>query len=173
MSYALDQLFLPVKIKGSESFTSHKLPIWVEEIQLFNMVEGEVDYERELKKLKQRLGEPIPIQNHLEDMLIQYQIYGKLLSEVELNLIEKHQKIIVWPEGKEQLATELIGKSKRALRNYWVKYASLEIDYVEAQREISNLKKKIKSMTSNEKLGFAFIVSLEIVLIVYMYAYLF
>jgi hypothetical protein len=173
MAYALDQLILPVKIKGSGNFSSEELPVWVEEIQLFNFTEGDVDYERELKKLKQRLGKPIPIQSRLEELLIQYQIYGRLLSEVELNLIEKHKKIIVWPEGKEELANELIDKSKRALRNYWVRYASLERDYVETQREINSLKRQIESETSKEKLGFAFIVFLEIVLLVYMYAYLF
>jgi hypothetical protein len=162
MACGRDQVILPVKIKD---YAPKELPIGVEEIQLFNLVEGKVDYERELKKLKQRLGKPIPVQRYLEDMLILYQISEVLLSEVALQLYEKHKKEIVWPEGKEALAKELIEKSYRALQNYWDRYDTLERDYLASQKELNSKMYLLK-------LGFAFLIFVDFVVVVYVLAYL-
>ena len=172
MACGRDLKITPVKI---QHYSPNPLPIGVDVLQLLIMVEGEVDYDRQLKILKHRLGPTIPIQEQLESMLISYITTGRLLTEVELKLIEKHEKTLVWPEGKDDLKRELIDKSKRALVKFWKRYNDLERDYVLAQREIARLNKEDeqKKRLFRFVLGyaFAFIGFLVIILLAYMAAY--
>lgn len=145
--------------------------VWIDK----KLKEGEVDYDRQLKILKHRLGPTIPIQDQLESMLIGYKTTGRLLTEVELKLIEKHEKTLVWPEGKEDLARELIDKSKRALVKFWKRYTDLERDYLLAQREMARLNKEDEQKKRQFRfvLGYAFVFIgfLVIALLVFMAAY--
>ncbi len=172
MACGRDLKITPIKI---QHYAPQELPIGVDILQLLNMVEGEVDYDRQLKILKHRLGPTIPIQDQLESMLIGYKTTGRLLTEVELKLIEKHEKTLVWPEGKEDLARELIDKSKRALVKFWKRYTDLEMDYLLAQREIARLNKEDeqKKRQFGFVLGYAFVFIgfLVIALLVFMAAY--
>ncbi len=145
MAYALKQLRIPLMIEKFEKYSAEDLPLWVEEIQLVNFTEDFMDYPNRLRKLKQHLGDPLPIQKHLEEMIIQYKTSGMLLGEVALDLIEKHKNEIIWPEGSE----ELIEKSKRALQDYWIRYADLEKDYEIAKKSIDDLEKKYKSASED------------------------
>ena len=145
MAYALKQLIIPLKIEDFGTYSGSDLPIWVEEIQLVNFVEGVIDYPNRLRRVKQYLGEPLPIQKHLEDMVIQYKTSGILLSEVALNLIEKHKNIIELPEGSE----ELIEKSWRALQDYRNRYEKLEKDYEGLKITIKDLQKDYEKIKIN------------------------
>ncbi|MBI3167966.1 MAG: toll/interleukin-1 receptor domain-containing protein [Chloroflexi bacterium] len=145
MAYALKRLIIPLLIEKFEGYSAKDLPIWVEEIQLVNFVEDFMDYPNRLKKLKQYLGEPLPIQKHLEEMVIQYKTSGMLLGEVALDLIEKHKDKIVLPEG----AKELIERSRRFLQDYRTRYANLEKDYEMAKITIDDLEKKYQNLSAN------------------------
>jgi hypothetical protein len=173
MAYGRGQLIIPVKIKD---YSRKELPIGIEEIQLFNLVEGEVDYKYGLKKLKQLLGKPLHIQKHLEEMLIHYKTSGMLLTDVALKLYEKHKKEIVWPPGQEALGKELIEKSKRALQKYWARYDNLEKAYINTQSEIDSLKKKNEYKDEHKAFIFrlvsAILISVYIILVLYVSAYL-
>ena len=162
LTYALEQFIIPVRIEDFGKYSAANLPIWVKEIQLFNFSEESIDYQNRFKSLKQLLGDPFPIQKHLEDMLILYKTSGILLDEVALNLIEKHKNDISWPKGKKALAEELIEKSKRKLQDYWERYDKLEKDYENAKLDNSNLKK-------NFKIHLAVLVILYIALAVYAF----
>ncbi|NCQ56047.1 toll/interleukin-1 receptor domain-containing protein [Candidatus Parcubacteria bacterium] len=163
IAYALKQLIIPLQIEDFGKLLATDLPIWVEEKQLVNFVEGIIDYPNRLRRVKQYLGEPLPIQKHLEEMMIQYKTSGMLLSEVALNLIEKHKDKIEFPEGSE----ELIEKSRRALHDYWTQYAELERNYDNAKIAIKNLNETLKSYLSDIKFQRAFIVYLCITVAYY------
>lgn len=152
MAYALKQLIIPLKIENFEKYSPTDLPIWVEEKQLVNFVDGVVDYQNRLRRVKQYLGEPLPIQKHIEEMMIQYKTSGILLGEVALALIERHKDIIEFPEGSE----ELIEKSKRALQNYWTRYDNLEKEFKNAKMDIYTLNKKIESYITQNNYSLAF-----------------
>lgn len=153
MAYALKQMMIPLKIEEFEEFgeyTAKDLPLWIEEIQVIDFLNPLLDYENKLRKLKQHLGDPLPIQKHLEEMMIQYKTSGILLGEVALDLIEKHKNILIFPEGSK----DLIEKSKRALENYWTRYDNLERDYENAKETISSLQKKYENVkVSNSSLS--------------------
>lgn len=168
MAYALKQLMVPLKIEEFGEYTTAQLPLWIEEIQLVNFLDPFIDYDRKLRKVKQYLGDPLPIQKHLEEMMIQYKTSGMLLGEVALDLIEKHKDIIIFPEGSD----ELIDRSKRALENYWTRYENLEKDYKIAQTTISDLEKKFedartKSTNMGKKIE-AYITDSKFLLIVFL-----
>lgn len=145
MAYALKQMIIPLKIEEFGEYSAKDLPLWVEEIQLIDFLDPLLDYENKLRKLKQYLGDPLPIQKHLEEMMIQYKTSGILLGEVALDLIEKHKNILIFPKGSE----ELIEKSKRALENYWTRYDNLEKDYENAKATINSLEKKYENAKTN------------------------
>jgi hypothetical protein len=125
---------VPIKIK---EYKPLELPIGVEEIQLFNLVEGSVDYDRELLKLKNRLGTRIAIVEYMEGLLRLYETSNgeALLGEHQLRLYEKHKEKIVWPVGKKATGLEMVEKSYRALQEYWDKYYDLEKNYMLVCRE--------------------------------------
>lgn len=153
VAYALNQLIIPLQIEEFEKYSASDLPIWVKEQQLVNFVEGAIDYQNRLRRVKQYLGDPLPIQKHLEEMMIQYKTSGMLLSEVALNLIEKHKDKIEFPKGSE----ELIEKSLRALQNYWTRYELLQNDYENAKKDIVNLKENNKSLSSDRRFQITFV----------------
>ena len=183
IAYALKQLIIPLKIEDFGQYLATDLPIWTEEKQLVNFVEGAIDYQNRLRRVKQYLGEPLPIQKHLEEMMIQYRTSGMLLSEVALNLIERHKDVIEFPEGSE----ELIEKSKRALLNFYTRYNELEKDYETTKKDyenakkayenakvdIYNLNKKIESVMLSVKVRFVFLLFVCIISACYVIAVLF
>jgi hypothetical protein len=134
MACGRDLDIIPVKIK---EYRPSELPLGVEEIQLFNIVQGEVDYDRELTKLKNRLGTPIAIVEYMEGLLRLYETSEgeALLSEHQLKLYERHKEKIVWPVGKKTIGLEMIEKSYRAIQDYWDKYNDLETNYMLVCRE--------------------------------------
>ena len=144
MAYALEQFIIPISIEGFGKYSPADLPIWVEETQLFNWVGEDIDYQDRFKRLKQRLGDPFPIQKHVEEMLILYQTSEMLLDEVALSLIEKHYDDIVWPKGKKALADELIEKSRRKLLDYWERYDKLGKAYEKAITDNYKLNKVLR-----------------------------
>jgi hypothetical protein len=171
MAHGRGQLIIPIRFQKHR--TDQELPICVEPLQLFNMLEGEVDYDRALKKLKDILGEPLDIEQHLHEMLIHYRVSKMLLGEVAIRLYDKHKKEITWPEGQEALGLDMVAKSRRALHEYWEKYAELEKENSNFRGENDSLKRVIASSNAKVKLVFVFIVFLEILLLVYMYGVMF
>ena len=159
IAYGLKQLIIPLKIEEFEKYSATDLPIWVEEKQLVNFVDGAIDYQNRLRRVKQYLGDPLPIQKHLEEMMIQYRTSGMLLSEVALNLIETHKDKIEFPQG----AAELIEKSWRALEDYWTRYENLQNDYESAKKNIVNLKEKNQALISDRSFQIAFVGFLYII----------
>lgn len=166
IAYALKQLMIPLKIEDFGKFSAADLPIWIEEKQLVNFIEESIDYPNRLRRVKQYLGEPLPIQKHLEEMVIHYKTSGMLLSEVALNLIEKHKDKIEFPKGSE----ELIEKSKRALYEYWTQYATLERNYYKAKSTIQKLNKTLESYSSDIKFQHRFIILLSFAVAYYVLA---
>jgi hypothetical protein len=132
---------IPVKIKD---YKPSELPLGVEEIQLFNLVEGAADYDRELTKIKNRLGPRIAIVEYMESLLRLYEnSKGEaLLSEHQLRLYEQHKEKVVWPVGKKATGLEMVEKSYRALQDYWDKYNDLEETYMLVCRENLLVKKE-------------------------------
>lgn len=171
MAHGCGQLIIPIRFQKHRP--DQELPICVEPIQLFNMLEGEVDYGRALKKLKDILGEPLDIEQHLHEMLIHYRVSKMLLGAVAIRLYDKHKKDITWPEGQEALGLDMIAKSRRALHEYWEKYAELEKENSIYRGENDSLKRTIESINANVKLVFAFVGFLIILLLVYMYGVVF
>jgi hypothetical protein len=168
MACGRDLDIIPVQIK---EYKPKELPLGVEEVQLFYLTEGGVDYDRELKRLKNRLGPPVAIVEYMESLLIVYETSGceALLSEHQLRLYEKHKEKIVWPKGKEALGRELVEKSYRALQNYWEKYEDLEENYLHAQREIDQLKQNTKELI---RFASPFVIIVYFLLALYVSAYL-
>jgi hypothetical protein len=165
MAYALKQLIIPLKIEEFEKYSALDLPIWVEEKQLVNFVDGSIDYQNRLRRVRQYLGDPLPIQKHLEEMIYQYRTSGMLLTEVALNLIEKHKDKIEFPAGSE----ELIEKSWRALQDYWTRYEKLQEDYENTKKIMANLNEENQSLMSERIIQIAFIGFLYAVFFSFLY----
>ena len=175
MACGRDVDIVPVKIKDYQPLD---LPIGIEPIQLLNFVEGQSDFEREIRKLEHRLGPPVPIVKYMEDLLILYETSGKrvLLPEHALRLYEKHKKIVVWPPGKEALGLELVEKSYRALQDYWNRYTDLEQRYMHAKVQIDQLHRKLDGNSqfrkSFSRLLSPFLILLVLLIALYMALYI-
>ena len=63
MAFALNQRIIPVQVAPSYS---GNLPIWVGKLQLHKLFE-DIDYDDKLRVLKQLLGTPLPIRQHLSE----------------------------------------------------------------------------------------------------------
>jgi len=170
MAHGRGQHIIPIRLQKPRA--DQELPICVEPIQLFNMLEGEVDYDRALKKLRDILGEPLDIEQHLHEMLIHYRVSKMLLGAVAIRLYDKHKKDISWPEGQEALGLDMIAKSRRALHEYWEKYAELEKENSSYRGEIDTLKKQDERKMSFLRSALAFLVFVDIVAAFYVAAYL-
>ena len=116
-------------------------------IQLHNLFEGSTDCDDKLEELKQLLGKPLPIRQHLEEMIVHYQNSGILLEEVALALIVRHYDELYLPKDKKIIADKLIRESRAKLQNYWERYGQLlkdydrlQNDYLQAKDEYENLK---------------------------------
>ena len=96
-----------------------------------------------------------------------------LLSAVAIRLYDKHKKDISWPEGQEALGLDMIAKSRRALHEYWEKYAELEKENSSYRSEIDSLQRKIASNDVNVKMVTLFLIFVDCILLLYMYGYLF
>ena len=147
MACGRDLDIIPVKI---EEYKPLDLPLGVEEIQLFNLVEEVDDYDRELTKLKNRLGTRIAIVEYMEGLLRLYETSKgeALLSEHQLRLYERHKEKIVWPVGKKLIGLEMVAKSHRALQDYWDKYYDLEKNYILVCRENTLVRKEYDRLIS-------------------------
>ena len=121
------------------------------------------------QKLKQLLGEPLPIRQHLEEMLLHYKNSGMLLDEVALALIDRHYDELSLTKDEKALADKLIEESRRKLDSYWIRYDKLEKDYENAKKNISNLDKKIQSLLSDRRFQLAFTVLLYIIVFSYLF----
>jgi hypothetical protein len=171
MAFALNQDIVPVQI--APTFTG-KLPIWVGKIQLHKLFEGSTDYNDKLQELKQLLGTPLPIRQHVEEMLFHYQNSGMLLEEVALALIEKHYHEFHFPKDKQILADKLIRESRAKLQDYWVRYGNLMQDYNRLQNDHLQVKDENEKFKNerilNHVLNIIIGLSLVIILIL-MYRY--
>lgn len=145
MAFALGQIIIPINIEPIKGYSAEKIPIWAAKIQLSELFKGSPDYSDQYQKLKQLLGEPLPIRQHLLEMLIHYKNSGMLLDEVALALIQRHYDELNLTKEQKELADKLIEESKRKLENYWDKYEKLEKSYDEAKSAISNLSKQFNS----------------------------
>jgi hypothetical protein len=140
MAYALNQKIIPLKIEEFDKNSPMDLPVWVEEKELADFTNWTIEYENRFRRLMQWLGEPLWIQKHLIDMTKLYRNDpNMLLSEVALDLIDKHKDKLEFPEG----AKELIEKSRRALKDYWIRYKELEKSYEELEKNYESTKKNL------------------------------
>lgn len=128
MAFALNQKIVPVQIEPFGTYKSDSLPIWVAKIQLHQLFEG-VDYRDKFRVLKQLLGTPLPIRQHLIEMLSHYQTSQMLLDEVALDLIQRHYNELYLTSDQKALADKLILESKAKLQSYWVRYDKLKDAY--------------------------------------------
>jgi hypothetical protein len=142
---------IPVKIK---EYKPLELPIGVEEIQLFNLMEGAVDFDRELTKLKNRLGDRIAIVEFMDSLIRLYETSKgeSLLSVHQLTMYERHKGKIVWPVGKKTIGLEMVEKSRRALQDYWDKYNDLEKNYMLVCRENALVKSENERLNRRSEL---------------------
>jgi hypothetical protein len=166
MAFALNQKIIPVQIA---EFTG-KLPIWVEKIQLHKLFEGSTDYYDKFQELKQFLGTPLPIRQHLDEMLIHYQSSHMLLDEVALNLIERHYHELSLPKDKQILADKLIRESRAKLESYWARYGKLMNDYDHLQNDHIQVKdenENLKRERIYNRIALAF-VGLGLVLVLFL-----
>lgn len=176
MAFALNQLIIPVKIEAFGNYSAADLPIWAGKIQLLELIAESTNYNDQYERLKQLLGDPLPIRQHIEEMLIHYKNSGMLLDEVALALIEKHYDELYLPKDKKILADKLIEESRRKLDNYWTRLAKLEKDYENAQLNIRELKsnanrlgKKIESYIGDFKFQHALIIFLFLAIAYYVF----
>ncbi len=147
MAFALKQDIVPVQIEPFGKYTSINLPIWAGKIQLHRLFEGSADYDDKFQELKQFLGPPLPIRQHLEEMLLHYQNSGTLLDEVALALIDKHYHELSLPKEQKVLADKLIRQSRAKLYSYWERYDKLENGYEKAIADNDKLR------NDNDRLG--------------------
>jgi len=145
MAFALGQFIIPINIEPIKGYSAEKLPIWAAKIQLSELFKGSPDYSDQYQKLKQLLGEPLPIRQHLLEMLIHYKNSGMLLDEVALALIQRHYDELNLTKEQKELADKLIEESKRKLENYWEKYEELKKSYDDAKSTISILSNKFNN----------------------------
>lgn len=147
MAFALEQLIIPINIKPfvGVGYSAENLPIWAAKIQLLELFNDSPDYSDQYQKLKQLLGEPLPIRQHLLEMLIHYKNSGLLLDEVALALIQRHYDELNLTKEQKELADKLIEESKRKLENYWERYEELEKSYDDAKSTISILSNKFNN----------------------------
>lgn len=145
MAFALNQLIIPIKIEPFGVYSAADLPIWAAKIQLLDLIEGFPNYDDQFQRLKQLLGEPLPIRQHLKEMLVHYKNSHMLLDEVALALIERHYGELYLTKEEQEIADELIKESRSKLDNYWVRYDELEKGYKNAKIDISNLNNKLHS----------------------------
>lgn len=169
MAFALNQLIIPVKIEPFGTYSAANLPIWVAKIQLLDLIEGATDYADHFQKLKQLLGKPLPIRQHLEEMLLHYKNSGMLLDEVALALIDRHYDELSLTKDEKALAEKLIEESRRKLDSYWIRYDKLEKDFENAKKNISNLNERIKSLKSDGRFQLAFTVLIYIIIFSYLF----
>jgi hypothetical protein len=144
VAFALHQLIIPVKIEPFGTYSASDLPIWAAKVQLLDLIEGTKEYRDQFQKLKQILGEPLPIRQHLKEMLIHYKYSGMLLDEVALSLVERHYHELYLTKEEKELADKLIQESTRTLDNYWTRYDKLEKDYENAKITIATLSNKVE-----------------------------
>jgi len=144
IAFALNQVIIPVKIEPFGIYSASDLPIWAAKIQLLDLIDGSPEYDDQFQRLKQVLGEPLPIRQHLKEMLIHYQNSGMLLDEVALDLIERHYGELYLTKEEQEIADKLIEESRRKLDDYWVRYDKLEKDYENAKTTISILSNRFK-----------------------------
>jgi hypothetical protein len=175
MAFALEQLIIPVNLEKPRKYTSRDLPIWAKEYQLYNLFDGSADYEDQYQRLKQLLGEPLPIRRHLLEMIQHYKESGMLLDEVALALIERHQDDLNLTKGDEEIANRLIEESRFKLESYWIRYDKLLKAYNRARTEELNLKQLLQSKHSENAfyrlltVGVIGILILHIVLVAYVF----
>lgn len=102
MALALDQKIITVKIEPGK--LSGKLPIWAADIELLDLIEGSADYDDKFHELMYQLGQPLPIRQYIEHVLIQKKYDPDLLlDEVGLALVERHYHDLHLSKDKKEL----------------------------------------------------------------------
>ena len=152
MASALNQTIIPVNIEPSRSYLSRDLALWAREIQLYELYEGSADYADQLELVKRRLGHPLPIRQHLLEMLRHYQESKVLLDEGSLDLIERHYGELHLSAAQKRIADELIRESKLKLESYWIRYDKLNKAYKTARTEGLELKQVVRSLHADKML---------------------
>jgi hypothetical protein len=172
MALAFNQAIIPVKVEPFGTYSAVNLPIWAGKIQLLELIEGSKDYDDQFQKLKQLLGEPLPIRQHLVEMLLHYKNSGMLLDEVALALIERHYDELSLPKEKKELADKLIEESRRKLDTYWVRYDKLQKDYEIANKNITNFTEKNQFLLSDRLFHIAFVGLLYVIFFSFLFVLL-
>lgn len=172
MAYALNRSVLPVKIEDFGKYQPKDLPVWVEEIQLFNFVLSTVDYQSRYQsrylRLKQRLGKPLQVQNFLDELIIQYRHSHVLMDKGMLDLIRKHYNDLDRPPDLDRLMEE----SERELMGPWQKYAALQKAYRNSQVHNFELRDVLNKKETEIRFQDAVIVSLVVIFALYMFTIL-
>ena len=151
MAYALKHLIIPVNIEEPRTYLSRDLPIWARKPQLHNIIDSSAQYDEQYQQLKDLLEQPLPIRQHLIQMLVPYQESGMLLDEVALALIDKHYNKLQldrWGKNRRELALQLIQDSRFKLEKYWIRYDKLNNAYKKARTEELELKQIVRSLHS-------------------------
>ena len=143
VAFGLNILIIPVLIEPFGTYSASDLPIWAAKIQPLHLFEGTKDYDDQFQKLKQLLGQPLPIRQYLKEMLIHYKHSGMLLDEAALSLVERHYDELYLTKEEKVLADQLIQESMRKLGNYRARYDKLEKDYENAKITIATLRNKV------------------------------
>jgi hypothetical protein len=83
MAFALNRAIIPIKIEPGE-YSAANLPIWAAKIQLLDLIEGSPNYDDQYKVLKQLLGDPLPIRQHV--LVLQRKVTSEKLKLSEFFL---------------------------------------------------------------------------------------
>jgi hypothetical protein len=148
IAFALKQLLIPVNIEPGRTYSMQELPLWARPIQLMELFDGSDGYTDQLELLKQRLGHPIPIRQHLLQVLDHYKHDKVLLDEVSLDLIERHYDDLHLTGSQKRLADELIRESRFKLDSYWVRYDKLNSAYKASRTDNLSLKQVVRALHS-------------------------
>ena len=168
IAYALNKRLITVNIEPSRSYVTKELPLWARSIHLMELYDGSDQYADQLELLKQRLGKPVPIRQHLLQSLEHYKRDKVLLDEVSLDLIEKYYDELHLVGSQKRIADELIQESKFKLESYWVRYNKLKQAYDTARTEELQQKQINSSLKSEISLRNALLVVIVIAFVVWL-----
>lgn len=173
MAYALNRSVLSVKIEDFGKYQPKELPVWVEEIQMFNFVLSTEDYQSRYlsryMRLKHHLGKPLQVQKFLDELIIQYRRSHVLMDKGALDLIRKHYNDLDRPPDLDRLMEE----SERALMGPWQRYAALQKAYRNSQLHNFGLRDLLKAQKFEIRFQDIAIVSLVLIFSLYVFAILF
>lgn len=166
MALALDQKIIPVKIEPGK--LAGKLPIWAADIELLDLIEGSADYEDKFQELMYQLGQPLPIRQYIEHVLIQKKYDPELLlDEVGLALVERHYHDLHLSKDKKELLDKLITETRSKMETAWMRYERLKREKERVQQQNTDLLEQLQAAKWDNLFQNSFIALLYVISIAF------